>query len=161
MFVCSLENQTMNQFDLYRSQYGKSSVHTFDFSQLEKRVRDRLLAHPNATKQFKNAVYYGTSIHQMVFDELSPTMPRRLFSFHPARNNQIVETSVKTLADLQEALDLNPDFIHISAVVEGKFWLIHKGPIKGNSATDHSRWKDISVKRLPKTLRTLLLISPL
>lgn len=88
-------------------------------------------------------------------------MPRVLFSYHPARNNQITRTKVQTLADLQEALDLNPDFTHISVVNDGKAWLIHKGPVTSKSATNHSKWKALSYKRVPGTIKTLLLIQPL
>jgi hypothetical protein len=145
----------------YQSLFPQARIATVDFSKLEQRVLKKMANHPNAAKAFKDAVTYGQSIHYTIFDELSFTMPRQLFSFHPARNNQIERRTVVTLADLQEAMDLNPDFTHISVVNDGKHWLIYKGPVTGKSASQHNSWKPISFNRLPKPIRTRLLIEPL
>lgn len=158
----------MNPLQTYKALYPQSAVITTDFSKLESKVVANVLKGRTFGKSqlakwqqcFGDAALYGTTIHQMLFDEIH-IMPRRLYSFHPARNNQVVTTQVQTLEQLQEALDLNPDFTHISAVNDGKAWLIHKGPITGRSATRHSEWKGISVKRLPKPIRMHLVIDPL
>jgi hypothetical protein len=149
----------------FQSLFPHGSVITTDFSKLENRVMANALKHRGMGKSFKDAVYFGNSIHSQLWDDWYSkgidVMPRRLYSFHPARNNQVTTTNVKTLADLQEALDLNPDFIHISCVQDGKHWLIHKGPVSAKSSTEHGRWKPISVPRLPKPIRMLLVIDPL
>ena len=158
----------MNRYQLqaYQSLFPhiQASVITTDFSKLENRVIVNALKHRGMGKAFSKAMYYGTSIHNMWDDWYKQgvdVMPRRVYSFDPAMNNKVITSRVQTLAELQEVLDNNPSFTHISCVQDGKHWLIHKGPVSAKSSTQHGKWKGISVKRLPKPIRMLLVIDPL
>lgn len=153
----------MDQAKAYKSLFPNVPVYSPDFNKLELLVTSRMgKSHMKRWERCAmDAITYGTSTHRIMINEDISTMPRTLFSFHPARNNQIVRSMVNTLAELQEALDNNPDFTHISEVNGGKHWLIHKGPVTGKSAANLNVWKRISFKRLPKPLRMRLVIEPL
>lgn len=161
----------MSQIDAYRSLFPKA-VLTANYSKLEQHVLANLVNNPAYDQAIKDAVTYGTSIHQSFgpsrkgmwrdwYKTGIEIMPRLLFSFDPAMNNKIIRTSVQTTAELQVALNEHKHLTHISCVSDGKHWLILKGPVSHNSAIKHSKWKPISFKRLPKTLRMLLVIDPL
>lgn len=150
----------------YQPLFNSSSVITTDFSKLENRVMVNALKHRSMGKSHMkqwercaiDALTYGNAFHHFAIDELTLTMPRHLFSYHPARNNQITHTKIQTNTELQEALDFNPDFTHISCDYEAKYWLIFKGPVTSRSATNHDRWKDISTNKVPKTVRAMRLL---
>lgn len=154
------------QVQAYCSLFPQARVTHMDFSTLEDRTVATLLHSQGksitvaAIQQFKNAVRTGRAYS--CFDPYLlkgiQKMPRHLFSFHPARNNQIVHSTIQTNTELQEALDDNPDFVHISCDPGGQYWLIHKGPINARSATAHARWKDLSTKRVPKPVRAFKLL---
>jgi hypothetical protein len=155
------------QLDAYQALFPrtKASVITTDFSKLEKRVMQQLKARPELKDRYQKAMYYGTSIHNM-WDEISKhtrieTMPRYLFSFDPARNNQLIKTKIQTSDELQATLNAHPKLTHISCDAQGGYWLILKGPHHHRSAFLHTRWHPISLKRLPKPIRVHLLIDPL
>lgn len=158
----ALHPQVMGYQSLFPQ--ASASVITTDFSKLEKHVMQQLKARPELKDHYQKAMYYGTSIHNMWdswYKQGVDVMPRRVYSFDPAMNNKVITTRVQTLAELQEVLDNNPSFTHISCVQDGKHWLIHKGPVSAKSSTQHGKWKAISVKRLPKPIRMLLVIDPL
>lgn len=167
MGLCFVREKAMHhnpQAQAYKSLFPQARLLSTDFTKLEKRVMDKLLANPNCAEKFKEAVRTGQSYSYHVFDDYKQgvdVMPRRVYSFDPAMNNKVITSRVQTLADLQEVLDNNPSFTHISCVQDGKHWLIHKGPVSAKSSTAHGKWKAISVKRLPKPIRMLLVIDPL